>query len=66
MPVRQYKEIELLVALAKLAARERKTLSDLIFEAVYEYLENRDALPPQHSITPGRLVHASARQKTQV
>ncbi len=51
MPVKQYKEIELLTALAKLAARERKALGDLIFEAIYEYLEARGALPPQYPMT---------------
>jgi len=63
MRARQYKEIELLVALSKLAAREHRPLSDLIFEAIYEYLKARSALPSQRYIALGKLrikPHASS------
>ncbi len=43
--VKAIKEAELLLALARLAAKEHRPLSDLMFEAIYEYLEARGALP---------------------
>ena len=45
MRLKPYKEAELLLALARLAAKEHRPLSDLMFEAIYEYLEARGALP---------------------